>query len=77
MTNTVWWFLNDLTPDPVLLHADDTLAYPLTKARPNPRDNGTDLVGRHFVEPDLGVCVILGPGPVMTKRLSTRAQVQH
>jgi hypothetical protein len=76
-TNTVWWFLKDLKPDEALLHEDDTLAYPPTRNRPNPRNNGTDLVGRHFVEPELGVCVILGPGPVVSKKLATRAQIRR
>jgi hypothetical protein len=33
------------------------------------------MVGRHFVEPELGVCVIMGPGPVTTMTLPTRAQI--
>jgi hypothetical protein len=73
ITNTVWWFLAD-KPDCPLLRSDDSLAYPPSRARPNPRDDGSDLVGRNFVEPELGVCVIIGPGPVTTKHLSTRAQ---
>ncbi len=49
------------------MQASSTLAYPPTKVRPDPRDNGTDLVGRHFIDPELGVCVIVGPGPVIDK----------
>ncbi len=75
MTNTVWWFLNDLTPHDTLLAPDLDLAYPPTKTRPNPRDDGTDLVGRNFFEPELGVCMIIGQGPITQKQLSTRAQV--
>jgi hypothetical protein len=75
ITNTVWWFLAD-KPDSILLQPNDALAYPPSKlrARPNPRNNGTDLVRRHFIEPELGVCVIIGPGPVTIKTLPTRAQ---
>jgi hypothetical protein len=77
VTNTVWWFLAD-QPDAILLKPDDSLAYPPSKTRPNPRNNGTDLVGRNFVEPELGVCVIIGPGPVATsKPLPTRAQMSR
>jgi hypothetical protein len=75
ITNTVWWFLNDdLVPDTTLLTPDVDLAYPPTKARPQPRDNGADLIGRAFFEPELGICLITGLGPVAEKRMSTRAQ---
>ena len=73
ITNTVWWFLAD-KPDSPLVGSDDSLSYPPSRDRPNPRDDGLDLVGRNFVEPELGVCAIIGPGPVTSKRLSTRAQ---
>jgi hypothetical protein len=75
--NTVWWFLPDVAADSTLVQASGNLAYPPTKARPDPRDNGTDLVGRHFIEPELGVCIIIGPGPVIIKKLATRAQIQQ
>jgi hypothetical protein len=74
ITNTVWWFLDE-KPDSILLRPDMSLAYPPSRTRPNPRDDGTDMVGRHFVEPELGVCVIMGPGPVTAMTLPTRAQI--
>jgi hypothetical protein len=77
ITNTVWWFLPDVAADSTLVQASGTLTYPPTKARPDPRDNGIDLVGRHFIEPELGVCVIIGPGPVIIKKLATRAQIRQ
>jgi hypothetical protein len=52
-----------------------SLAYPPSKARPNTRDDGTDLIGRHFIEPELGVCVLIGTGPVTHNPLKTRAQL--
>ena len=72
--HTPLWGFPANKPDSPLLRSDDSLAYPPSRARPNPRDDGSDLVGRNFVEPELGVCVIIGPGPVTTKHLSTRAQ---
>jgi hypothetical protein len=52
-----------------------SLAYPPSKDRSNPRDDGTHMVGRHFVKPELGICVIIGPGPVTIMTLPTRAQI--
>ncbi len=47
ITNTVWWFLHDgILPDASLLDSDTRLAYPPSKALPDPRDNGSDLIGR-------------------------------
>jgi hypothetical protein len=77
ITNTVWWFLKNLQPDETLLQPDATAAYPPTRARPNPRDNGSDLIGRNFVEPELGICAITETGPVVHKPLTTRAQMQQ
>jgi hypothetical protein len=62
VTNTVWWFLHDkLTANDGLLLPDNDLAYPPSKARPYPRDNGTNLIGRAFLELDMGVCIVTGP----------------
>jgi hypothetical protein len=47
ITNTVWWFLKDLEPAATLLQEDTAIAYPPTKSRPNPRDNGSDLIQTH------------------------------
>jgi hypothetical protein len=35
------------------------------------------LIGRHFVEPELGVCIILAAGPVVVKQMNTRAMVNR
>jgi hypothetical protein len=50
------------------------LAYPPTRDRTNPSDDGSDLLERHFLEPELGVCYITGLGPVLHKVTSTRAE---
>ncbi len=73
ITNTVWWFLHDLAPDDALLSADTNLMYPPSKARPFPMDDGSDLIGRAFLEPELGICLLTGQGPVTYKQMSTRA----
>jgi hypothetical protein len=51
VTNTVWRFLHDdIAADTPLLNPESHLAYPPSKARPEPRDNGSDLIGRTFFE---------------------------
>jgi hypothetical protein len=77
VTNTVWWFLRDLTPDPSLIGLDPNITYPPTKARPNPREDGTYLIGRAFFEPELGVCLLTGTGPVTHNQLATRARLRQ
>jgi hypothetical protein len=78
VTNTVWWFLHDnMNADLPLLGAESHLAYPPSKTRPDPRDNGSDLVGRAFLEPELGVCLITGLGPVTHNQMPTRARRQR
>ena len=76
-TNTVWWFMHDVHPDEALLGSDPTHAYPPTKDRPDPKNNGADLIGRVFLEPEIGVCQITGIGPVINHRMPSRAQVQR
>ena len=49
----------------------------LTKDRPDPKNNGADLIGRVFLEPEIGVCQITGIGPVINHRMPSRAQVQR
>jgi hypothetical protein len=49
-----------ILPDAPLLHSDTNLACLPSKARPDPRDNGSDLIGCAFFEPELGVCIISG-----------------
>ena len=75
ITNTVWWFLHHkVEPNTPLIEPSLTLAYPPSKVRPNPRDDGTDLIGRAFFEPELGVCIISGAGPVVHNQMATRAR---
>jgi hypothetical protein len=75
ITNTVWWFLHDdIMAGAPLLDPEAHLAYPPSKARPQPRDNGSDLVGRAFLEPELGVCIITGLGPMVHSQMSARAR---
>jgi hypothetical protein len=76
--HTVWWFLHDnITANEGLLLPDRDLAYPPSKARPFPRDNGTDLIGRAFLEPELGVCIITGAGPVVHNKMASRARLKR
>ncbi len=63
-----------MKPSQDLLQLDLTIAYPPTRDRPNPSDDGSDLLGRHFLEPELGVCCITGLGPILHKVISTRAE---
>jgi hypothetical protein len=74
VTNTVWWFTKPMKPSQDLLQLDPNIAYPPTRDRPNPSDDGSDLLGRHFLEPELGVCYITGLGPILHKVISTRAE---
>jgi hypothetical protein len=63
-----------MKPSQDLLQLDLTIAYPPTRDRPNPSDDGSDLLGRHFLEPELEVCYITGLGPILHKVISTRAE---
>jgi hypothetical protein len=36
-------------------------------------DDGSDLIGRAFLEPELRICFLTGQGPVTYKQMSTRA----
>ncbi len=47
-----------------------------TRDRPHPQTNGSDLLGRFFLEPELGVCCIARLGPVTRKQMPSRAQVR-
>ncbi len=68
--------MHDVTPDPDLLAVDPTHAYPPSKHRPDSKPNGADLIGRVFVEPEIGVCQITGLGPVTYHCMPSRAQVK-
>jgi hypothetical protein len=59
VSSAVWWFLPSFVIDNSLLSIPtDEMSYPPTRTRPNPQADGTDLLGRHFFEPDLGVCCV-------------------
>jgi hypothetical protein len=77
ITNTVWWFLHDVSPDVSLLESNMSHAYPPTRDHPDPQLNGADLIGRVFMEPDIGVCLITALGRVVRHQLATRAQLQR
>jgi hypothetical protein len=64
-------------PDDTLISPRSELAYPPTKSRPYPQANGSDLIGRAFFEPDLGVCLITRQGPVAQKQMFTRAEMRR
>jgi hypothetical protein len=66
--------MKPIKPSHDLLQLDSNIAYPPTRDRPNPSEDGFDLLGRHFLEPELGVCYITGLGPVLHKVISTRAE---
>ena len=64
VTGTVWWFLKPVEPDSELLSPDNSdILYPLTRVRPHPTADGSDMLGRCFLEPNLGVCCITRLGP--------------
>ena len=73
VSNTVWWFMTPIKPDQDLLQLAPEVAYPPTRDRPNPQDNGSDLLGRHFVEPEIGVCCVTDLGHIIHKAIDTRA----
>jgi hypothetical protein len=77
ITNTVWWFMHDVSPAASLLEMDPNHVYPPTRNRPDPEPNGADLIGRAFIEPEIGVCHITGLGPVTRHTMPTRAQKQR
>jgi hypothetical protein len=77
ITNTVWWFFENLRPDDTLLRTDMATSFPPSKHRPFPRNDGTDLIGRHFIEPELGICIILAAGPVVVKKMNSRAMAHR
>jgi hypothetical protein len=76
ISSTVWWFFQHQEPDLLELQ-DASISYPPTRDRPFPQPDGSDLLGRHFFEPELGVCCITRLGPVTQKRLSSRAQLNN
>ena len=64
VSGTVWWFLKPFTPDESLLSPEnDDVLYPSSRDRTSPAANGSDLLGRCFLEPTIGVCCITRLGP--------------
>jgi hypothetical protein len=63
-----------MKPSQDLLQLGPNIAYPPTRDRPNPFDDGSDLLGRHFLKPELEICYITGLGPILQKVISTRAE---
>ena len=73
---TVWWFFATCLPDENILKLQDqNVSFPPTRDRPHPQTNGSDLLGRFFLEPELGVCCITRLGPVTRKQMPSRAQL--
>jgi hypothetical protein len=51
------------------------VAYPPMRNRPDPKPDGPDLLGRHFVEPELRVwCCITALGPIARKHATARVE---
>ena len=74
---TVWWFFPSFHPDDNLTTLQNIeVSYPPTRERHNPQRNGSDLLGRYFFDPDIGVCCITRLGPVTQKQLPSRAQLR-
>ncbi len=63
-----------IKPSQEFLQIDLDAAYPPTRNRPDPQKDGSDLLGRHFVEPELGVCCITALGPIARKHANTRTE---
>ncbi len=67
---TVWWFFPSFHPDDNLTTLQNIdVSYPPTRERHNPQHNGSDLLGRYFFDPDIGVCCITRLGPVTQNQL--------
>ncbi len=47
---------------------------PTNAPAPRSPENGSDLLGRHFVEPEIGVCCITALGPISRKHANTRTE---
>jgi hypothetical protein len=68
VSGTVWWFLKPFVPDDDLLSSDNNaILYPPMKERTNPSKDGSDLLGRCFVEPKLGICCVTRMGPALSQ----------
>ncbi len=75
ISGTVWWFRKPVRHDENAAHdTDNEIAYPTTKHLPCPDKVGSDLLGRVFPEPELGPCLITKLGPIMKRKMLSRAQ---
>ncbi len=75
ISGTVWWFRKPVRHDESAVHdTDNEIAYPPTKHRPCSAKDGSDLLGRVFPEPELGPCLIAKLGPIMERKMLSRAQ---
>jgi hypothetical protein len=63
-----------IKPIQEFLQLDLDVAYPPTRHRPDPQKDGSELLGRHFVEPELGVCCTTALGPIARKHAKTRTE---
>ena len=74
VSSTVWWFFQSCVPDDNLITLpNQDVSYPPTRDRPHPKPDGSDLLGRFFFEPDLGVCCLTRMGPIREKKMQSRA----
>jgi hypothetical protein len=60
-----------IKPSQEFLQLDLDVAFPPTRHRPDPQKDGSDLLGRYFVEPELGVCCIAALGSIARKHANT------
>ncbi len=66
VSGTVWWFLAPFMPDDDFLSGDNYhIMYPEHNKRLFPQDNGSDLLGRCFCDPQVGLCCITRMGPLI------------
>ncbi len=75
ISGKVWWFRKPVqNDDSAVYDTDNEIAYPPTKHRPCPAKDGSDLRGRLFPEPELGPYLITKLGPIMERKMLSRAQ---
>jgi hypothetical protein len=70
ISGTVWWFRKLFPTDE---NPDSEIAYPPKTHRPKNKD-GSDLLERVFLEPELGPCFITKLGPIMKRQMLSQAQ---
>jgi hypothetical protein len=78
VSGTVWWFVKPMRPDGELLSpANLQVMYPPSRERVNPVPDGSDLLGRFFLEPSSGICCITRLGPTGTDNEDNLAETLH